>query len=118
MSDTPPTTAEDLAAMPGMGGLKVTERDDACFTNHLAPNRVDQERNLTGYRPRGYGVGNLYQQWGEPERYYKQPGHPHHHLAKQGKGGRFINQKNAEFYDPEDPEGLKASKPIRDVELK
>lgn len=45
-------------------------------------------------------------------RFYKQPGHPQHELAK--KGGRFSKQKSMETWDPADPKGLNTKQPIRD----
>lgn len=46
-------------------------------------------------------------------RFYKQPGHPQHKLAK--AGGRFSKQKSMETWDPADPKGLNTKKPIRDL---
>ncbi|CAM9189547.1 unnamed protein product, partial [Ectocarpus fasciculatus] len=43
--------------------------------------------NLSQYRARGYNVGSLMSKAGEPDKYYKQPGHPLSEVTD--KGGRF-----------------------------
>jgi hypothetical protein len=46
----------------------------------------EEQYNWTSHRQRGYGVGSLNQGPNEPDKYWKQPGHP---LNKETKGGRF-----------------------------
>lgn len=47
----------------------------------------EEQYNWTAHRSRGYGVGSLNQAHGEPDKYWKQPGHP---LNKEPtKAGRF-----------------------------
>jgi NADH:ubiquinone oxidoreductase subunit len=69
MSDTPPTEI----APPKRIGL-TTAVDNCPYDTHVGPEALEPmlNQNLTGFRPRGYGVGNLYQKWGEPELFYKQ----------------------------------------------
>ena len=53
---------------------KTASVDHCPYDTHVGPEALDPMMNqcLTGFRPRGYGFGNLYQKWGEPELYYKQ----------------------------------------------
>eukprot|EP01033_Poteriospumella_lacustris_P003748 gene3748-2656_t len=67
---------------------------DALYNTHLG--KVDnsehikyEQHNLSQYRHRGYNVGSLMTEAGEPEPYYKQPGHP----LSQNEGGRFQEKK-------------------------
>eukprot|EP00903_Cladosiphon_okamuranus_P012006 g11273.t1 len=109
MSDHTPSAAAQLPEMKPIEiavGQHTPNKDD-----FLAPGRVD-DVNRSTWRPRGAGVGNIWQKPGEPSLYYKQPGHPQHELAK--KGGRFSKQKNMETWDPADPKGLNTKQPIRD----
>jgi NADH:ubiquinone oxidoreductase subunit len=46
---------------------------------------------MSFYRQRGYGVGSIKSKAGDPEGYYKQPGHPLSPMAD--KGGRFKHRK-------------------------
>lgn len=46
----------------------------------------EEQYNWTSHRQRGYGVGSLNQGPNDPDKYWKQPGHP---LNKETKGGRF-----------------------------
>ena len=50
--------------------------------------QMEEQLNWTAHRSRGYGVGSLNQEHGEPDKYWKQPGHPLEAKGK-GKGGRF-----------------------------
>jgi hypothetical protein len=67
---------------------------DALYNTHLG--KVDnsehikyEQHNLSQYRHRGYNVGSLMTEAGEPEPYYKQPGHP----LSQNEDGRFQEKK-------------------------
>lgn len=69
---------------------------DALYNTHLG--KVDnsehikyEQHNLSQYRHRGYNVGSLMTEAGEPEPYYKQPGHPL--SPKVNEGGRFQEKK-------------------------
>ena len=48
----------------------------------------EDQHNWTAHRQRGYKIGSLNQGPDEPDKYWKQPGHPLHPASK-GKGGRF-----------------------------
>jgi hypothetical protein len=65
MSDTPPTEI----APPKRIGL-TTAVDNCPYDVGLEALEPMLNQNLTGFRPRGYGVGSLYQKWGEPELFY------------------------------------------------
>jgi hypothetical protein len=69
MSDKPSTEM----APPKRIGL-TTAVDNCPYDTHVGPEALEPmlNQNLTGFRPRGYGVGNLYQKWREPELFYKQ----------------------------------------------
>lgn len=69
---------------------------DALYNTHLG--KVDnsehikyEQHNLSQYRHRGYNIGSLMTEAGEPEPYYKQPGHPL--SPKADEGGRFQEKK-------------------------
>jgi hypothetical protein len=64
----------------------------ALFASHVgkfddSEHRVLAQHNVSQYRQRGYNVGSLMTEANEPDRYYKQPGHPLSPQADQG--GRF-----------------------------
>lgn len=56
--------------------------------SHHHDTQGEDQHNWTAHRQRGYGVGSLNQQAGEPDKYWKQPGHPLNN-DKETKGGRF-----------------------------
>ncbi|CAM9927361.1 unnamed protein product [Ascophyllum nodosum] len=108
MSDHAPATSE----LPEMKPIPISVGHHTPYDNFVAPGRVD-DVNRTTWRPRGAGVGNIFQKPGEPELYFKQPGHPLNPVAK--AGGRFSKQKNMEIWDPADPKGDTSKKPIREL---
>lgn len=110
MSDHSPATKDQL---PEMKPIQIAVGENTPYDGFVAPGRKDAV-NLSTYRPRGAGQGNVFQKPGEPEMYYKQPGHLLHPMSK--KGGRFSKQKGMETWDPQDPKGLKSKQPIRDLE--
>jgi NADH:ubiquinone oxidoreductase subunit len=68
MQDTPPNQTAD----PRRHELTASQ-DDCPYETHVGQQASKVlNQNPTGFRPRGYGVGNLFQKWGEPELYYKQ----------------------------------------------
>eukprot|EP00611_Tribonema_gayanum_P028935 TRINITY_DN7599_c0_g1_i1.p1 TRINITY_DN7599_c0_g1~~TRINITY_DN7599_c0_g1_i1.p1 ORF type:complete len:222 (-),score=51.26 TRINITY_DN7599_c0_g1_i1:130-708(-) len=111
MHDTPP----DQSADPKRHEL-TSSHDDCPYDTHVGPASAAPvlHQNLSGFRPRGYGVGNLFQEWGEPELYYKQPGHPANPISD--KGGRFNTEPEVEFADPNDPNMLNPKKPLRSLD--
>ena len=46
---------------------------------------AEGQHNWTAHRSRGYGVGSLNQKHGEPDMYWKQPGHPLHAEVRKAK---------------------------------
>eukprot|EP00612_Vaucheria_litorea_P002427 CAMPEP_0171457394 /NCGR_PEP_ID=MMETSP0945-20130129/3497_1 /TAXON_ID=109269 /ORGANISM="Vaucheria litorea, Strain CCMP2940" /LENGTH=171 /DNA_ID=CAMNT_0011983007 /DNA_START=110 /DNA_END=625 /DNA_ORIENTATION=- len=108
--DHPPTLEEE-----NMKQLNPTvKRDDCIYDTHIGSGSVEPllNQNLTGFRPRGYGFGNIFQKWGEPELFYKQPGHPSNF---KNDAGRFNSEENVQFVDPNDPPE-KLKEPIRNLE--
>lgn len=81
----------------------VPDGSDSGYGTHLghyddSEHVTKAQYNISQYRARGYKVGSLMTEAGEPDQYYKQPGHP---LAPDAdKGGRFQNLKNFEEWDP------------------
>eukprot|EP00595_Chromulina_sp_UTEXLB2642_P000034 CAMPEP_0196761828 /NCGR_PEP_ID=MMETSP1095-20130614/1123_1 /TAXON_ID=96789 ORGANISM="Chromulina nebulosa, Strain UTEXLB2642" /NCGR_SAMPLE_ID=MMETSP1095 /ASSEMBLY_ACC=CAM_ASM_000446 /LENGTH=157 /DNA_ID=CAMNT_0042111823 /DNA_START=105 /DNA_END=578 /DNA_ORIENTATION=+ len=84
--------------VPGEGtiktGIPLTPVSHAVYKNHVGYSNVEplEQVNLTTYRSRGYKVGSLKTGPDEPDRYYKQPGHPLHPLVE--KGGRYKHIKS------------------------
>ncbi|CAN0465235.1 unnamed protein product, partial [Discosporangium mesarthrocarpum] len=76
-----------------MPSMQIAGGEHTPYESFVAPGRFDAP-NYTTWRPRGAGVGNVFQEAGEPERFYKQPGHSGHSAS--GKGGRFKKQKGME----------------------
>lgn len=59
--------------------------------------------NLSQYRQRGYNVGSLMSGAKEPDKYYKQPGHPLSKDTDVAEGGRFRRPKGYTEFDPNNP---------------
>ncbi|CAN0274769.1 unnamed protein product, partial [Phaeothamnion confervicola] len=111
--DEPPVGKLDV----GKDRIETSKVSDVPFRSHVGKVAHPEEgdtQNFSTYRPRGYGVGNLQQKFGEPSKFYRQPAHPEHPLSN--RGGRFVRQKGVESWDPADPAGEKAKKPIRSVD--
>eukprot|EP01038_Epipyxis_sp_PR26KG_P008819 gene8819-11908_t len=82
--------------------LKTVEESDAIYSTHVGKIGENvpayEQVDVSQYRHRGFNIGSLMIGANEPERYYKQPGHP---LSdKVDKGGRFKDLKNLEEWDP------------------
>lgn len=67
----------------------------AIYRTHLGHHATSESNdhaqyNVSQYRQRGYNVGSLMTEPGEPDAYYKQPGHP---LSADVQKGRFTHEK-------------------------
>jgi hypothetical protein len=81
--------------------LEVAEKTDAIYGDHVGHSTFKAEHaqvNLSQYRSRGWKVGSLMTKPDEPDRYYKQPGHPLSPDAD--KGGRFQDRKETTTWEP------------------
>jgi hypothetical protein len=106
---------EKLAASHQVAG------DDAdssqVYTDHIGLNATgyttEPVMNKTTMRARGYKIGGITQQPGDPDLFHVHPGH----ALNKAEQGRYLGQKNMHLWDPDDPEGKLAPKPYRDMEL-
>ena len=81
--------------------LETTPDSNAIYGNHVGAatfEPVHEQIDLTQYRSRGYKVGSLMTGPDEPDRFYKQPGHPLSPAAD--KGGRFQQRKELSEWEP------------------
>lgn len=82
--------------------LETTPDSNAIYGNHVGETQGYSPEfasvDLSQYRSRGYKVGSLMTGPDEPDRYYKQPGHPLSPAAD--KGGRFQQRKEMTSWEP------------------
>jgi NADH:ubiquinone oxidoreductase subunit len=80
--------------------LATTTVTHAIYDTHIGHiNQLDAKETVdtSQYRSRGYGTGSLHTEIGEPDHYYKQPGHP----LSGNDAGRFKNRKDiTNEFDP------------------
>lgn len=118
--DETPDEMRKLVAQ-GVNGNKVGQFDigdavdshaAAAFNTHIYEAGADNDKtkefphhDLSQYRARGYMVGSLHTTPGEPDRFYKQPGHPLYEAPADAApgtaaNGRFDKMKGWEAWDP------------------
>jgi len=90
------TPAEVDPQFAGQGVLQSHEKVHSLYADHVGkvvtqPDMQFDQTATSFYRQRGWQVGSVKSKPGDPELFYKQPGHPTSPLAD--KGGRFKERK-------------------------
>lgn len=120
MQDAPgPSAAAFLEAKLAASHQVAGDTADSskCYTDNVGLNAsgyaMEPMMNKSSQRARGYRVAGVNQQVGDEDQFHVHPGH----ALNKGKQGRYEAQKKMHLWDPTDPEGLNAQKPIRSPDV-
>ena len=82
-------------------GMVIDTSDNGIYATHLGHSTYDDDdlmTNMTQYRQRGYNIGSLHNNAGDPDKYYKQPG-----SATSDECNDYKSLKGYEAWDPAKP---------------
>jgi len=80
--------------------VQLDTSDDGVYDTHVGRSDYQDQflTNMTQYRQRGYKIGSLHNNPGDPDLYYKQPG-----VATSDEHKDYKDTKGYEIWDPSKP---------------